>query len=160
KAQFLSAGGVAGVSPGSYVAIPTSQIDTVTIDKQGRSTFSSAMTAGMLNASRWYGAEVTLPTGQVAIFNGADRDEVVDPGSGTPNRTTEIFDPTSGTWTLGPSEAHGRTYHNSAVLLPDGSVLVGGHAPIPTNYAAGTDAETSLGFSSYHRDPSFQVYKP
>ena len=157
-ASFLNAGGVLGVSPGTYLATDSSTINTVDTTKNDAMTSEAT---GSLNTPRWYGSGVTLPTGQVVVTSGADRDEVVLPGSETPVKTMEVFDPDTKTWTTGPSEDHGRTYHNTAVLLPDGSVLVGGHAPIATGYAAPTDAlATTIGTGSYRRDPSFQIYKP
>jgi hypothetical protein len=52
-----------------------------------------------------------------------------------------------------------RTYHNTAVLLPDGRVLVGGHAPISTLYLR--DTTLPGGFAPNDgRDPSFELYKP
>jgi hypothetical protein len=44
------------------------------------------------------------------------------------------------------------------VLLPDGRVLVGGHAPIPTLYTSNTDLPGP--FSPNHRDPSFEIFSP
>jgi hypothetical protein len=38
----------------------------------------------------------------------------------------ETWNPVTGTWTIGPSQVQPRLYHSSAILLPDGSVLVGG----------------------------------
>jgi hypothetical protein len=58
-------------------------------------------------------------------------------------------------------QTDGRTYHNTAVLLPDASVLVGGHAPIATAYAFQDDAgHDLLGLSKAESDPSFQIYRP
>lgn len=51
-----------------------------------------------------------------------------------------------------------RTYHNAAMLLPDGRVLVGGHAPINTAYLFSLSLP---GFSPNDgRDPSFEIYSP
>ncbi|HEU0200453.1 MAG TPA: galactose oxidase-like domain-containing protein [Burkholderiaceae bacterium] len=50
------------------------------------------------------------------------------------NLYAEIWDPATGTWTLGAKGALARLYHSNAMLLPDGSVLVGGGgAPGPLN---------------------------
>ncbi|MDP3710975.1 MAG: hypothetical protein Q8R60_00645 [Mycobacteriales bacterium] len=97
-ARFLSAGGVYGVSPGTYVGTDTSTLNTVKIGPGGWRIFTSEATEP-LNDPRWYSTGVTLPTGEVIAFNGAARDEVVAPGSGTPVNTPEIFDPEKGTWT-------------------------------------------------------------
>lgn len=48
----------------------------------------------------------------------------------TAENRIEIWDPTTGQWTLGPAAARPRLYHANALLLPDASVLVtGGGAP-------------------------------
>jgi hypothetical protein len=54
-----------------------------------------------------------------------------------------------------------RTYHNTAILLPDGSILVGGHSPINTGYGAKGDnsAEAVTGTNNL-KDPSFEILKP
>src|SRR5438105_5808506 len=155
KASFLTAGGIVGVTPGTYVAVPFGQIDTV--DTAHHDAFSSVMT-GSLNDPRWYSTGVLLPTGQVMAFSGADRDEVVDPGSGFPVKQAELYDPATGTWSPMAVASHGRTYHNTAALLPDGRILVGGHAPIPNGY--GSMMTTPGGFSNGFRDPSFEIFSP
>ncbi len=158
--ETLSAGGVYGVSPGTYVGTDTSTLNRITIGPDGTETFTSEAT-GTLNTPRWYSTGVSLPTGEVIAFSGADRDEVVAPGSGTPITTPEMYDPKTKTWTQLADQDRGRTYHNTATLLPDGRVLVGGHAPIITGYAKSTDAlEQGLGFSNPNRDPSFEIFSP
>jgi hypothetical protein len=157
RAEFLSAGGVLGVTPGTYFASAASQVNTVTIDDAGVETLSSRAT-GSLNAPRWYGSGVLLPTGEVMAFSGASRDEVLLPGFGEPVLTPELFDPTTETWRPMATQGRARTYHNTAVLLPDGRVMVGGHAPIPTGYSFGVSLP---GLSpNYGRDPSFEIFSP
>lgn len=158
KAQFLSAGGVLGVSPGTYLATNSTTLNT--IDTAHGDALDSK-TIGNLNEPRWYGTGTVLPTGQVFLSGGANRDEVVLPGTGNPVRQTEMWDPKTQTWTPLVPQTDGRTYHNTATLLPSGEVLIGGHAPIATGYAYQTDLGTKLlGLSRASADPTFQIYKP
>ncbi len=159
KVDVLSAGGVLGTSPGTYFGSATATVNTITLDGK-KETFSSKAVAPM-TAPRWYPAGVSLPTGQVIVFNGADRDEVVAPGSGTPNKQPELYDPATNTWTKLASQSNGRTYHNTASLMPDGRVLVAGHAPINTGYAFQTDMlKNAAGFSPASRHPSMEIFSP
>lgn len=159
KAEFLSGGGVIGTSPGTYLANGTSTLNTIDL-ASGDEEFTSK-SSGNLNTPRWYGSGLVLPDGKVFLANGASADEVVIPGSAFPVRTTEIWDPETGEWTETAEQAQGRTYHNTASLLPDGRVLLGGHAPIGTGYAQQTDVfHDAFGMSRSTSDPSFQIYKP
>ena len=171
KAELLTAGGVTGnlllTSPGSNQPTAQSRIDTITLGGApvvpallgGTATLGYRSRAtGPLNAARWYGTGVLLPTGEVVVFSGADRDEVQVPGTGMAILTTERFDPVAETWSPMATQGNPRTYHNTAALLPDGRVLVGGHAPINTAYAWSV---TLPGFSPNDgRDPSFEIYSP
>jgi hypothetical protein len=156
QAQFLDAGGVLGVSPGAYLANTSSIIDTVKIDSKGEHFFSTP--TGPLNNARWFSSTVMLPTGDAIAFNGANRDDVVLPGSSFPVTQAEMFDPATNKWSALASSGDPRTYHNSAVLLPNGQVLVGGNAPIDTGYLYSQTLPG--GFSNDFRDPSFQIYNP
>jgi hypothetical protein len=159
KAQFLIAGGtltgVVATNPGLYLATTLSRIDTVDLSNGGMA-YSSALTAP-LNQPRWYGTPALLPTGNVMLFSGSSDDEVVTPGLGKPVLTTEMYNPATQTWTLMATQNHPRTYHNTALLLQDGSVLVGGHAPINTLYLYNFQIP---GSSPDGRDPSFEIYYP
>jgi hypothetical protein len=162
KAEFLTAGGVlsgyAAPSPGTYLATDLSRIDTVNTSG-GTMTYATRLT-GKLNRPRWYGSGVVLPDTSVMVFSGADRDGVVLPGLDVPVTVTERFDPGTETWKTMATQHRTRTYHNTALLLPDGRVLVGGHAPISTAYLSNIDL-SSLGFSQGDgRDPSFEIYSP
>lgn len=156
-AEFLSAGGVMGTSPGGYVATDQSQINTVTVS--GDEEALDSRETGRLNEPRWYGTGVLLPDGSVMAFSGANRDEVVGPGTGFPTPRAERFDPATETWEPMATSDQLRTYHNTAALLPDGRVLVGGHAPISTLY---TRNETLPGGFSPNdgRNPNFEIYSP
>ena len=161
KAEFLTAGGTLGLvgatSPGSGVPVSLSRVDTIDIAADNSLSMSSRST-GSLNRARWYGTGVLLPTGQVMVFSGADFDEVILPGTGVPILETEMFDPVTETWTVMATHGQPRTYHNTEILMPDGRVLVGGHAPISTSYAY--DLQLPGKSPQQGRDPSFEVYSP
>ena len=154
QASFLTAGGIIGTTPGTYLATTDSRITT--IDTANADAFSWRATSPLNNA-RWYSTGVLLPDGTVFAVSGADRDEVDFPGSGMPVHQAEIFNPVTNQWTAVASERHDRTYHNSAVLLPTGQVLVGGHAPINTGYGSPTNLP---GASNNFRDATFEIYNP
>jgi hypothetical protein len=154
-ARFLSAGGVLGPTPGSY--IPTTASEVNTVDTANNDAFSSQAT-GPLGQPRWFSTAVMLPTGKVMAFSGANRDEVDAPGTGFPIEQAEQFDPETGQWTPMASAHEGRTYHNTAILLPSAQVLIGGHAPIST-----LDTYNNTfpgGFADAFRNPSFEIYDP
>ena len=160
RASFLSAGGILAPTPGTVIGTPFSRINTVTIGADGAETLTTAITDPMTNG-RWYTTGVALPDGSVFAVNGATIDEVVGPGDGMAVRQAELFTPDGeggGSWTPVGSTSHDRTYHNTAVLLPDGRVLVGGHSPIPNNY--NTVMTFPGGFSNNSRDASFEIYSP
>lgn len=161
-AEFLTAGGVPSyallTNPGGYLPIAQTRIDTVRTD--GDDIEYESRLAGSLNQPRWYGTNVLLPDGSVMVFSGGNRDGVVVPGLEGPIKTAERFDPEAGTWTEMASGIRSRTYHNTAILLPDGRVLVGGHSPINTAYLKFVDLQ-DFGLAPYDgRDPSFEIYTP
>ena len=85
-------------------------------------------TAPSLNHGRAHHNTVQLPDrsmvtvgGGYGILNGNRR-----AGDPAIHRNIEIYDPASGQWTLGPAQDELRTYHSTALLLPDGRVLSAG----------------------------------
>lgn len=161
-AEFLTAGGVLGGvvlnSPGTYVGTPFSRIDT--LSTRGDEIRYVSRLTGPMNNRRWYPTGVLLPTGEVMAFSGGDRDGVVAPGLDKPIKQAELFNPETETWRPMASGRNARTYHNTAILMPDGRVLVGGHAPISTAYLSNINLEEA-GFSPNDgRDPSFEIYTP
>jgi len=174
RVNILIAGGVLGAvgapSPGTYVGSTLSRIDTVTItdpsDPINGMKYSSHVTGDLTGGPRWFPYGVLLPDDSVMAFNGADRDDVATPGLTFPKRQSERFTladpnhPGSGKWQPMAYSHHARTYHNTAILLPDGRVLIGGHAPISTAYLYNANL-AKFGFSPDNgRDPSFEVYSP
>lgn len=160
--ELLTAGGVPSyallTNPGGYVPTDQSRIDTVRTNGD-EIEYESRLTES-LNQPRWYGTNVVMPDGTVMVFSGGDRDGVAGPGLEGPIMTAEKFDPETGTWTEMAMGKRPRTYHNTAILLPDGRVLVGGHAPINTAYLSHINLE-DFGLSPNDgRDPSFEIYTP
>jgi hypothetical protein len=80
-----------------------------------------------LSSMRAWANATVLPDGRVLVTGGSE----------TPNRlvnvnnSAEIWNPATGAWTVGASGQRPRLYHSMALLLPDGSVLVGGGGAAP-----------------------------
>ena len=179
RARFLTAGGVLGTTPGTYLAIADSRIDTVDTGTSSAGSPAGKLTTHAtkpLNEPRWYGHGTLLPTGEVLMTSGAREDETLVPGSETPVKHAEIFDPQTETWRRDAEANRLRTYHNTAALLHDGRVLVGGHAPLPGGntfrnmvpqdpenphrpYAGGTEYNRPS-TQNDGRDPTFEIYTP
>lgn len=154
-ATVLVGGGTSAImAPGAYVATDLSELITERADG------SVVTTEGPRLANRrWFSTGVLLPDGTVAVFSGGNVDHVVDPGSESAIRMAELYDPTTNTFSNLSEGSRERTYHNSAALLPDGSILVGGHSPLPAHY--GEHGPSGVpGAASNYKDPSFEIYRP
>lgn len=85
--------------------------------------------APMRSKRQWVNGTL-LPDGRVLATGGAVKDaqEFTNDPIETYEATSEaeIWDPATGSWTVGSSAAVPRLYHSTAILLPDGRVLTGG----------------------------------
>lgn len=162
RAEFLTASGtvtaVAATMPGSYLPTYSSRIDTVDLSNGGMQ-YSSQLT-GAVNELRWFGTGILMPDSSVMVFSGGNRDHLFAPGTEGAVRQAERFDPLTRTWKRIAIASQARTYHNTALLMPDGRVLVGGHAPAPTGFAQHTDLSTLGTAPNDGHDPSFEIYSP
>jgi len=153
--NLVTFGGTLGPPPGSWV--PANGFTSVTtIDANDNVT---NRVVGELHHPRWFPSGVLLPDGKILTVGGGDKDEVIDPGMEIPVKVAEVYDPTSGTWAEVAEHTRDRTYHNSAILLPDMRVLLGGHAPIASHYG-GANQDQGGPTSNNDNDPSFEVWSP
>ena len=152
---LVTFGGVLGPTPGSW--LPANPFTTLTsIDASGNVTNRNAAD---LNHARWYPSGVLLPDGKVLAVGGADKDDAFAPGLGLPVMTPELYDPQTTEWTEVAPHSRARGYHNSALLLPDMRVLLGGNAPIATAYG-GANQDIGGPFTNNDNDPSFEIWSP
>ena len=148
-------GGTLGPPPGSW--LPANPFTTLTtIDANGN---VSTRSGGDLNHARWYSSGVLLPDGKVLAVGGGDKDDVIAPGTTVAVNTPELYDPTADKWTEVAPHSRDRGYHNSAVLLPDMRVLLGGNAPLGSGYG-GPNRDQGPPFANNDRDPSFEIWSP
>ena len=78
-------------------------------------------TQSMSTQRQWVSATV-LPDGRVLGTGGS----AVENQLNGVNNVAEIWNPATGTWTLGTPGVNARLYHSFGLLLPDATVLVGG----------------------------------
>ena len=86
---------------------------------------------GSLNLGRALANVVILPDRKVLLVGGGTVDLY-----GGPILNAELYDPARETWTLVAAQAHGRMYHSTAILLPDGRVLSAGQDSGASAYRA------------------------
>jgi hypothetical protein len=81
-----------------------------------------------LSIPRYYHTATLLSDGRVLVIGGATNGQGTFPDPGTPS--VEVYDPTSGTWTVNGSLIGQRLLH-TATLLPSGKLVVAGGWPDP-----------------------------
>jgi hypothetical protein len=152
---LITWGGTLGPPPGSW--LPANPFATLTtIDANGNVNNRSAAD---MNHARWYSSGVVLPDGQVLAVGGGDKDDVIDPGTTIAVKTPELYDPATDRWTDVAPHTRDRAYHNSALLLPDMRVLLGGNAPLAAHYG-GPNQDQGRPFANNDNDPSFEIWSP
>ncbi|RYZ65770.1 MAG: DUF1929 domain-containing protein, partial [Proteobacteria bacterium] len=86
--------------------------------------------AAPMHYHRHWANSTILPDGQVLVTGGTALNATT--GGDGPSYRPELYNPTTNSWTILEPEAHVRTYHSSALLLPDATVIsMGGGAPGP-----------------------------
>ncbi len=118
--QILYSGGAPSVINTTTAAATTAVIDTTVATPTWRQT-------APMKTARVYHTLTMLADGKVLAVGGEPTSDQTTVTSGV--LSTEIWDPATETWTAGPSMSAARNYHSTAVLMPDGRVLVagGGH---------------------------------
>ncbi len=88
-----------------------------------------------MNIPRYNSNLVILADGTLLEVGGAQTKKY-----STPVTIPELYDPVANTWTEMATEPNPRTYHSTAMLLPDGTVFAGG-SDDPANMVAGMQYE-------------------
>lgn len=147
--QVQLMGGTAG--PSNHGTTHTYVLKTANVS----AGFAKVPAANSIQIPRAHHNTVQLPDGSMVTIGGglgtvdpADTPEI--PGGNHLYDgaifSTEIYNPTTNSWAMGPSNAQRRTYHSTALLLPDGRVL-----------SAGDDRETKR---SHPSQWVAEYYKP
>jgi PA14 domain-containing protein/galactose oxidase-like protein/K319-like protein len=119
--------GAAMFRPGRILQFGGASNGAIVIDIRGGGTPVLTPTQSM-STQRRLATATLLADGKVLATGGSS---VWNETVGV-NNAAEIWDPNTGTWTLGAVGALARLYHSSALMLPDATVLVaGGGAPGP-----------------------------
>jgi N-acetylneuraminic acid mutarotase len=119
-AATLLNSGVVLISGGSTCESPTCPTNTAELYDPNANSFQYA--SGNMNASRVNHTAVLLTNGQVLLAGGADG---CSGNACTSDATTELYDPTAGTFTNSQGLGTARSGHTST-LLSNGSVLLAG----------------------------------
>ena len=107
---------------------PASNMATV-VDINGPNPVLTEQPA-MSNARR-FPQSVVLANGQVVVTGGTT---LGNNNGASSVFAAEIWDPSTGTWTIGANAAIYRGYHSQTALMPNGTILsTGGGAPGPVN---------------------------
>jgi hypothetical protein len=108
---------------GTHDAVATSQ----TIDLVSAPQWN--LDPSGLNVARANHNTLWLPDGTALTIgggNGRQGGTMYALQNGSPEHQVELYNPSTGQWTLGPAQQIDRAYHSTAVLLPDGRVLSAG----------------------------------
>ncbi|MGE0799236.1 MAG: galactose oxidase-like domain-containing protein [Lautropia sp.] len=146
--DFVGAGSSAVLySPGRVLQIGGNSARSARVD------FNSAIPVvaetAPTSSKRFWVTGTVLPDGRVLATGGSNTDNQL---VGV-NNNAELWNPLTGTWTVGNAGALARLYHSVALLLPDATVLVaGGGAPGPL-----TNTNAEIYFPPYLFNPAGQL---
>ena len=150
-------GGTLGPPPGSW--LPANPFTTLTTDRRQRQRHQPQR-RGDLNHARWFSSGVLLPDGQGPGGRRRRQGRRHRPRDGaSPSRSRSCTTRPPTQWTEVAAHTRDRAYHNSALLLPDMRVLLGGNAPLAAHYG-GANRDQGGPFANNDKDPSFEIWSP
>lgn len=155
KGSVLVFGGALLPTPSASLATTLSTLTTVTRDGQ----VENRLTKGQLHNRRWFSDGTILPDGTILATNGGDKDALATPGLEVPVHQAELYDPATDRWTPLASSTRDRAYHNTAMLMADGRVLIGGNSPLAAMYGGRRDQAHGV-MNNNEKDPSFEIFSP
>lgn len=161
--QFLTFG---GTLQRSVAAVPFTELAALDDDNVTRAPDGTPLAVhnemrSSMNFGRWHHNGVLLPDGSVLAVGGAAYDNVVVHGQEDPPiLNAETYDPATDTWTVMAPMSVERGYHSTAILLPDGRVLVGGHVPLPVPPEQGRDADAPIVYEPQEVETRFEIFSP
>jgi hypothetical protein len=113
---------------GGFNTTPQNETETLTRQSNGNLLWTAEPAANWMTYKRMHQTGTVLPDGKVLITGGTpctgSNNVACDPGAAL--TTPELWDPTTRMWTSMVQHQETRVYHSTAILLPDGRVLVGG----------------------------------
>jgi galactose oxidase len=99
--------------------VGTTAFHTYVVTIPSGSTDTSGVQNFVVNDDIFCAGETFLPDGRLFASGGGDQPA---PTNGTGRATTDIFDPSSNTWSSGPTMS-GRRWYPTATTLPSGEIL-------------------------------------
>jgi hypothetical protein len=106
-----------------------------------------------MSTPRAFANSVLLPDGKIAVVGGGLGDngnvELYRWQYAEPQKRIDLYDPAANTFTFGNAQAEARTYHSTALLLPDGRVM-----------SAGDDINGPTGPDSGVRTDTAELWSP
>lgn len=147
KMYYVSTGGSGSLTAAGQFTGPTGSDSSTAMFRPGRILQFGGNSNGAVVIDIRGGSPVVTPTGSMSSQRRLVNATILPDGKvlatgGSPvwndltnaNNSAEIWDPNTGTWTVGASGQQARLYHSTSVLMPDATVLVaGGGAPGPQN---------------------------
>jgi hypothetical protein len=118
--KVMISGGNRRDERGQPVLLPEASVEVIDLNEPNPAWRSIAP----MHVGRRQHNTTLLPDGRVLVTGGSSATGFDNPAGAVYG--AEIWDPATETWTEMASESHYRGYHSSALLLPDGRVLVGG----------------------------------
>lgn len=122
--NFGEAGSAAMFRPGLILQLAAFTNRAAVIDIRTNNAPTLTQTQPMNTRRQNVNASV-LPDGKVVATGGSVVYNETGPNAGN-NNSAAIWNPDTGTWMIGPDGTMPRLYHSINMLMPDGTVLVGG----------------------------------
>ncbi len=113
---------------GSLSNLAQRETEILTRQSNGNLSWNAEPAVNWMTYKRQHHTGTVLPDGQVLITGGTpcDGSNNVSCNPGSILNTPELWNPADRSWTLMAQHQETRVYHSTAILLPDGRVLVGG----------------------------------
>ena len=154
-----------GCPPGAFLNVGKGKFDTA-LQTCGRMVITAAApqwTMENMPMPRVMNDMLILPTGEILIINGAQAGTAGYGSAKQPNLSPVLYNPGTRRYQTMRASTIPRMYHSTALVLPDGSVFVGGSNTNPGYTFVGVPYPTELRierYSPYYLNKVYNLRRP